>query len=315
MTSSVNRRGFLKQSILVAGSASLVTRAASDDNKAAVTFGFSLYGMRGLSLKQALETCARIGYGAVELVALPNWPADPKKLMAVDRRALRDQLKESKVALPAIMENTPLDVDDRGHRAQLDRLKAAAELGHELAPETPPLIETILGGKPGQWDALRKQFADRLGDWARLAEQAKTVVAIKPHRLGAMNTPEQALWLAERVGSPWIKLVYDYSHFEQRDLPIADTLRVMMPQTRFVHVKDVKLTDGKVQFLLPGDGGTDYVTLFKGLREHQYHGSVCVEVSGMIHSRKDYDAGAAARHCYEKLEPAFRQAGLSIVRQ
>lgn len=314
MFSGQDRRGFLKQASVMAGAALLNSARAAEDSKALVTLGFSLYGMRSLTLKAALEACARIGYGAVELAVMPDWPGDPKKLMPADRRALADQLRSLKLKLPALMENTPLDVDERRHREQVDRLKAAAELGHELVPESPPLVETILGGKPGQWDAVRKQFAERLTDWIKLAEQTKTVIAIKPHRLGAMNTPEQTLWLLERVGSPWIKLVYDYSHFEGRDLPMADTLKALVPQARFVHVKDVKVVDGKTQFLLPGDGDTDYVTLFKGLREHGYHGSVCVEVSGMIHSRKDYEPLTAARHCYEKLEPAFRKAGLATAK-
>ena len=44
---------------------------------ARVTFGFSLYGMRTLSVDAGLEACAKIGYDAVELALMPGWPAEP----------------------------------------------------------------------------------------------------------------------------------------------------------------------------------------------------------------------------------------------
>jgi inosose dehydratase len=310
MSRAPDRREFLKQAGACAAGGILTPASSAGVKPAPMTFGFSLYGMRSLSLATALETCSKIGYDAVELAVMPDWPADPKRLGADDRRRVREQIQSHKLPLPALMENTPLDRDDAAHRAQLDRLKAAAELGHDLSPQKPPLIETILGGKPGQWDELKKTFADRLGDWAQLAEKAKTVIAVKPHRSGAMNLPEHALWLLDQVGSPWLQLVYDYSHYEHRDLTMADTLRALAGRTRFVHVKDVKLDKGQAQFLLPGDGTTDYAALFKELKAAGYGGCVCVEVSGQIHGRKDYDPVAAARRCYANLAPAFEKAGV-----
>ena len=192
-----------------------------------------------------------------------------------------------------------------------DRLRRAAQLGHELS-ETPPLIETILGGRVGQWEKLRGQFANRLAEWAKLAERAKTIIAVKPHRFAAMNTPEHALWLHQRVSSNWIKLAYDYSHFQHRDMTQQATLRTMLPQTRFVHVKDVRLDNGRARFLLPGDGTIDYVALFNQLRAGRYTGCICVEVSGQIHGRKGYDPEATARRCYRNLAPAFAKVNIRI---
>ena len=259
-------------------------------------------------MKDAIQSCAKIGYTAIELAAMPDWPADPKKLSKEDRKRLREQLSELKLSLPALMENTPLHGDDAKHKAQLDRLKAAAELGHDLAPGQPPLIETILGGKPDQWEQLKATFATRLADWAKIAEAARTIIAVKPHRLGAMNRPEHCEWLLERVDNAWIQLVYDWSHFEQRDMTLRDTAKAMLPRTRFVHVKDTVIEKGQARFVLPGDGKTDYVALLKLLKEHRYSGCVCVEVSGMVSSKQDYDPVAAAKKCYEKLAPAFEKA-------
>jgi sugar phosphate isomerase/epimerase len=305
----MNRRQFLAGAV----TGSVVSRSVlgGSPQRPAISFGFSLYGMRSLGLTAALETCAKIGYDAVELAVMPGWPADPRGLNKDERRRLRQRLRDLNLTLPALMENLPLDVDDKAHQAQLERLRLAAVLGQDLVPDAQPLIETILGGKVGQWDTLRKRFAERLADWARVAETARTVIAVKPHRGNAMNLPEHALWLIQQVNSPWVRLAYDYSHFHERELPMADTLKVLLPHTRFVHVKDVRLDNGRVQFLLPGETGRiDYAGLLRQLAAGGYRGSVCVEVSGMLSGQPGYDPNAAARRSYENLLPAWRKADL-----
>lgn len=300
----IGRREFLATAILAPA-----TLAQAAQQRAAVTFGFSLYGMRDLELDRALETCARLGYDAVELACMPGYHAEPRRLSADERTKLRGRLRELRLSLPALMENLPLD-DDKTRQGHLDRLRGAAELGHDLSPDAHPLIETILGGKPGQWDMARMRFADRLAEWARVGEKTRTVIAVKPHRSNALNLPEHATWLIEQVKSPWVRLAYDFSHFQHRNLTLANTLQTLLPLTRFIHVKDVRMMKDRFQFLLPGDGDIDYPAYFKQLQAAGFQGCVCVEVSGMVSGQKGYDAVAVARRCHENLSPAFRQAGL-----
>lgn len=302
MIDRINRRECLQL-----GAAALIGTplAAADKQAAKMTFGFSLYGMRSLSLDEAMSACAKIGYDSVELTVMPGWPADPLKLDADARKKLRDRLRELKLTLPALMESTPLDVDDKTHRAQLDRLKVAADLGRTLSPDKQPIIETILGGKTDQWEKLRESFATRLADWAKVAEAAKTIIAIKPHRFGAMSLPQHGRWLVDKIASPWLRLVYDWSHYQGRDLTMKRTIETIIPFACFVHVKDTIFEKDQAKFVLPGDGGTDYVQLLGLLKEQGYTGNVCVEVSGMVSSKKGYDPIAAAKKSYENLAPAF----------
>jgi len=61
----------------------------------------------------------------------------------------------------------------------------------------------------------------------------------------------------------------------------------------------------KFQFLLPGEGTTDYGAMFRMLDFHHYRGSVTVEVSGQIFKQPGYDPIVAATKCYRHLKKAF----------
>jgi inosose dehydratase len=301
------RRTFLATAGSLVATAALQS-AQPDKTPQFMPFAFSLYGMRTLGLDAALDACAKIGYDAVELALMPGYHAEPKRLATDDRRRLRERLRTLRLGLAALMENLPLHGNEQSHRDNLQRLQAALELAQELGGDAPPLIETIIGGGVGDWDKLRRQFVDRLGEWVKLAEKHKTIVCVKPHRSNAMNLPAHAIWLMEHVKSPWIKIAYDYSHFQHRDLTIAATIKQMIPHTRFVHIKDTRIVDGRATFALPGDGGVDYVVLLRELRAAGYRGPVCVEVSGQLSGQKGYDPLAAARRSYENVAPAFTKA-------
>src|SRR5262245_34184199 len=142
----------------LAGTAGLAVSIASGSNlfpldtTSTIGLGFSLYGMKSLPLEKAIETCREIGYDSVELPLMPGWPADPEKLGISARKELKGALEKSGLRLSALMENLPLLGDDKLHAANLQRLKLAAALAQELVPDNPPLIETVLGGKPAEWD-------------------------------------------------------------------------------------------------------------------------------------------------------------------
>jgi len=305
---------------LTAASCSLPLAASplpANPRKKRIPLGFSLYGMRNLRTDAALRTCAEIGYEAVELVLNPGWPAEPRSLSVADRRDIRALLVDLNLALPALMEHLSLlgdeadkaqVVDETEHNQNLERLKAACELAHALSPGHPPVIETTLGGKPAQWRQIKHQMADRLHSWARAAETSQAIIAIKPHVGGALHTPEGARWLLDQVNSPWIKLVYDYSHYELRGYALEPTARALLADSVFIHVKDSSGDPGKVKFLLPGEGRVDYAEYFKLLRKLGYGGAVLVEVSGQIHGRPGYDAVAAAKQSYATLAPARNKA-------
>lgn len=288
------------------------TASAAAANASNIPFAFSLYGMKTLPLGRALRVCADIGYSGVELACMTGWPCDPAVLNLDQRKELRQQMETLSLELPCLMENLRLAVPEAEHRNNLERLKLVTQLAHDLRiGDRPPVIETVLGGRPDQWEMLKGPMLTALADWEKVAAKAGIILAIKAHVSGALHRPADVVWMVRQINSPWIKAAYDYSHFERQGLPLKASLLEVLPETVFIHIKDnLTLPDGKVEFVLPGDGTTDYHAYLRYLTEAKYQGAVCVEVSGQVWNKPDYNPIVAAERCYLNLRGAFEQAGL-----
>lgn len=306
---SASRRTFLKAlGAASVGCISPVITFGADEPPPRIPIGFSLYGMKSLPVAEALKVCSEIGYECVELAVMTDWPCAPEKLSIDQRRELRQQLEDRQLQLAGLMENLPLAVDGEKHRDNLDRFKRAFDLSHDLAPKQTPLIETILGGSPDKWEMLKGKFVERLRDWSAVAAEHKSVIAIKAHIAGALHMPQDAVELVQTINSPSLQLTFDQSHFQLRDLPLADSWKAMAERTRFVHVKDGRGKPGAFQFLLPGEGTIDFVELFRLMKSSRYSGPVVVEVSAQLSSKPDYDPIAAAKKCWPVLRDARKVA-------
>jgi sugar phosphate isomerase/epimerase len=310
MIPHITRRQSLACAAGLAGSLASGSDLFSQNIPPAIGLGFSLYGMKSLPLPKALQACREIGYDCVELPLMPGWPADPEKLAFSARNELKRAIENCSPRLSALMENLPLLAAEKKHAANLRRLQLAADFARELVPENPPLVETVLGGQPAEWEGVKEKMAERLREWGAIAEEKKVLIAIKAHVGNALHTPAGAAWLLKQVGSKFVRLAFDYSHFQLRKISLANALDTLLPHTVFIHLKDAVGDAAKFQFLLPAEKENHYAEYFKLLAKKKYRGDVVVEVSGQIHSRPDYDPVAAARKCYEPLAAAMKEAGV-----
>jgi sugar phosphate isomerase/epimerase len=298
----ISRRCFLQ----TAATALVLPSFSHSAEPDALDLGFSLYGMKTLPLETALRTCAEIGYTHVELALNPGYPSAPRGLDADARKALSRSLEALRLKLPCLMVNIGLTGDEKAHAAALEHIADAAALAHDLRPGAPPLLETVPGGKPSTWDEQKTLMAARLHEWAAVAEKTGIQIAIKAHVASAVNSPERLLWLLDEVKSRALVAAYDYSHFELQGIDMERSMEALIPRTRFIHVKDSEGVPQKFQFLLPGQGRTDYRRYFTLLRKFRYAGPVCVEVSGQIFNKPGYDPVEAARSSYAALSRAMQ---------
>lgn len=294
--------------VAAADSATRRTWGASPPGRDPCTLSIGTYSLKGVPLDEAIRRVAATGYDGIEIAVQPGFGAEPAQLPPRRRVEVRGLLTADRLKLTALMEQMSPAQDDRQHAADLDRLLRVMELAHDLAPDSPPLVQTVLGG--GAWDERKDLFRDRLADWLAVAKDARIVLAIKPHRGGAMSRPGEAIWLIQQLGhSPWLRMVYDYSHYAFRDMTLEETVRTALPSTAHVAVKDAVQQGPKVVFVLPGQGGTfDYARLLRLFYDGGYRGDFCCEVSSMVSSQPGYDPAAATQTCYDNMARAFRRA-------
>ena len=231
MNHPLTRRHFLATAALSACSLPAAAPARR------VGLGFSLYGMKTLPVADALRVCAEAGFHDVEFALNAGYPTELKVFSPALRKELRAQLAARGLRLAALMDNLSLTVEAPAHAANLERIKAAAEIAHDLAPAATPVLETVMGGKPAEWDKVKAQMAERLADWGRAAAAGKITLCVKPHVGSAAHLPEHALWLLEQVKNPAVKLAYDFSHYQLRGVDLGKSLDALLPHTAFIHVK------------------------------------------------------------------------------
>jgi sugar phosphate isomerase/epimerase len=106
------------------------------------------------------------------------------------------------------------------------------------------------------------------------------------------------------VNSPALGLNFDISHFAVQGMPLQETVAALAPHAIHTHVKDGRMEGGKVKFLLPGEGGFDYVAYFGAMDKAGWRGCITVEVSGMIFNQPGYDPWKAAEFCWKTLSSA-----------
>ena len=291
----ITRRG-----MLISAAPLLAARAR------AVSLSIGTYGMQTLAVEQAVEEIRRIGYDGAELCLMPGWPSEPSVLDSAARRRLR----ATKFPVASLIENLNLLVTDVVHRATLDRIRAAAALAHDLSPKSPPMLQTVVGGKPDEWERVKQRMVERLADWARVAAETHILLTVKSHVGSASDTPEKLIWLLDQVRNPALKGIYDYSHFQLLDIDLERSIEMLLPRSAFITVKDGRRVDGTPRFLLPGEGTIDYQQYFAKLRAMHYKGWMLVEVSRQLQTVAGFDPLLAARKSYDYLAPILTAAGL-----
>jgi len=306
-----DRRNFLK----AASATPLAPLAGFAAESSTCGLGIGTYGLQSLSLIDAIRLVGVTGYDAIEITTFPEYTGSPEALKGKEKRlAIQKALEDQNLRLCALMADLHPDKDKTKHLAQLEQLKQLIELARDLSPETPPLIQTVLGGK--NWEDSRELFRDRISDWIQIAADQRVTVSIKPHRSHAMSVPEEANWLIQQLGTPRrLKMVYDYSHYSFHEplLTIKDTVATAFENTNYIAVKDAVERGGKIQFALAGSSGNvDHSEIIREFYTRGYRGDFCCEVSSQIwRNDPNYDPLAATKECFANMKAAFEKAGVA----
>jgi sugar phosphate isomerase/epimerase len=273
---------------------------------------YSSNAYRNFSIEETIARIAGLGYQGIELLAdVPHaWPAG---LLDEQKRAIRECLQQHRLAISnvnAFMMNAVADprqpywhpswIEPDPHYRAIRRehtcraLRLAKELGA-------PSIQTEPGGplaSDQSWRAAADIFYDEVMPCVEMAEQLEVLLLIEPEPGLMIETFEQYLEFAGRIGSPWVGLNFDIGHaFCVGQAPQRWIAR-MAPHTKHYHIEDIAITR-KHTHLVPGRGAIDFPAVLREITASGYQGWITVELYPYLDDPNE--AGGEARKFLESV--------------
>jgi sugar phosphate isomerase/epimerase len=243
------------------------------------------------SIEETIARIAGLGFAGLELLAdVPHaWPAG---LLDVQKQTIRQCLERHNLAISNVngfMMNAVADPrqpywhpswiePDRHYRAiRREHTRRALRLAKELGA---PSIQTEPGGplEPGKsWHTAAAVFYDEIMPCVALAEQLEVFLLIEPEPGLMIETFEQYLEFAERIGSPWLGLNFDIGHAFCVGQDPQQWIARMAPHTKHYHLEDIAATR-KHAHLVPGRGAIDFPAVLREIARTDYQGWLTVEL-------------------------------------
>ncbi len=243
---------------------------------------------------ETIANAQKLGYDAVDVAA--GWVDQPTlNDLQADLPALRDALKEHKIAVTAVAVyggtiETPLEKSVAHYRRAIELARA--------------LRCSVVSGLTGRDNSLTVDenlplFEEYFQPITEIAEDHDVRIALEPwpgrvlghgpyHWTNLATTPE--LWdkLFEVVPSPALGLEYDPSHLLWQGIDHLQAIRDYGERIYHVHAKDIIIDEktlhrvgvhgrGWWRFVIPGLGQIDWPALFEALNEVGYEGDMAVE--------------------------------------
>ena len=269
---------------------------------------YSTYGMQKLDVYEALPRLRDMGYQGMEITVTPGWPTEPAKMDGAARQKLAALCRQLDFATPAIMALLSPCVPGADRAAALAQFDVTFDLARDLQIDaSAPVVTTTLGHPKPDWDSAKEEIAALLVEVADMAATRGCILAVEPHAGGDFETPEKAAWLMQYTNHDHLKLNFDYSHFWVEGIDLQHSIELNVPYSAHNHIKDgFRNDEGRVTYLLPGDGELDMPTYFQAMQAAGWDSYICPEVTGQIWTRDGYDPWATAQFCFDALDAARR---------
>jgi len=221
----------------------------------------------GDSVAERIECLAAAGYEAVEI------HSDAVDQLAEYRRAL------AAAGIPAMSmcpagRNLDLVADEFSQRRRIDRTRRALDACRELSVTS--LISVPVRGRLPDGIVAQDQADSYVRALERLAPHAEaagvtiTVEPLNRYEMHLLNTLADGIAIAERVGSPRVKVLADVFHMNIEEDNVPASIRAAGDWIGHVHFADNQRAH-------PGTGSTDFAAIFAALRDVGYAGSTALE--------------------------------------
>lgn len=277
----MNRREFHKLSIAASltpflrGSDGFASSASAlPPSEGGHKFSIMLWTLpKGLSFEQQLDLAAAAGFGGVEVGnEYEKWTPEEWKRNLAKKQALGIEVDSAVPGRNALADHSKrTDLHDDLMKA----IPGAKELGCKQ------FIYTAYTRVPGQTpEEQRAAIVDTLKYAADLLEKDQIEIVLEPidlleYKQEAVNSVAEAFEITRAVGSPRVKVLYDFYHEQRQAGNLIEKLEKNIDQVGLVHIADVP---GRHQ---PGTGEVNYENIYRKLAALHYDRYICMEFSSV----------------------------------
>jgi len=267
----MNRREFSKLSAAASLATLLPPSAlAAAPESTGPKFSVMIWSLpKGLSIVERFEVAAAAGFSSVEVGReYEDWTPKEWDLYL-------GKLHDLKLTVDsAVPGRNPLANHEKRQALHDDILKAipgAKRLGCKQ------FIYTAYTKVPGQTEEQKQDaIVDSLKYAADLCAKDEIEIVLEPIHVAeykdeAVTSVSQAFEITRKVGSPLVKVLYDFYHEQVQAGNLIEKLEKGFDQVGLVHIADVP---GRHQ---PGTGEVNYINIYKKLAQLKYNRYICME--------------------------------------
>lgn len=247
-------------------------------------------------LETALQHVAWAGYENVELAAIAGMCEHVS--LDSDARQVKDLLAQNNLNATAMEAAT----NDGERLKKLFALAAKIGIG---------IVNIGSGGKTGDEDSTKNSI-NLMREFAKMAEGAGVLLAVKPHVGQAIYNAETGLRLINEVTEKSLGLNFDPSHLARADENPAEVALRWAEKIITSHFRDCPVRvpgpPGTPDQQIPGRGALDLPEILRSLKSINYNGPLNLEVIGTKEYSLPRGAMVAAesrgylRRCLQQLE-------------
>ena len=230
--------------------------------------GFRTAGYEAWGLGPTLQDIALAGFDSVEL-CLEHPGSTPEGLDDTRIQRVTRLLEELELPLSAVSyhgDGSPVE-------EKVDKTFRALEIAHQMKAKV-----LIVNTEPP--DSTRPEHLAEVQDrLARLCDRAGRCnidVAVEPEPGLLIDSSQDFLTMAERVGSPNLKINLDIGHAHLTDPDVVETIHKLGDKIVHTHVEDI--AGGVHKHLLPGEGEMNLTAIFDALRDIGYEGFLTIDL-------------------------------------
>ena len=241
-------------------------------------YSFMSFSCPELSLQAMLDTAAGLGYAGIEPRVDANHAHGVEtSLSPAQRRAVRARVADSVADICCIASSSRYS-----EPATLEENLAQTRREIDLAGDLGVPVLRVFGGQIAEGidrDAAIDNLSAALARVADEAGQAGVTVCVETH--DAWCNPHHVAAVLANVNHPAVAANWDVLHpVRAEGISVAESLAVLGPWIRHVHMHDATLEPGRIRYVPMGTGDIDHRAVIQGLREIDYNGCMSGEWIG-----------------------------------